>query len=143
MNNNDPTKIVIDLSELFKDFDEDKWTKDDKRLRNLLGFDTSVTTIEGQGEEMTGVTKWKERRNNKEHILKTHIEVEVYGKMNFKDYKYTLTLNGKRLRQRILKDAELKTMKDTHKSFVELYFNRMKYSLRDNPNTDFSNLFES
>lgn len=140
MENNDPTKLVIDLSELLNNFDPDEWTREDARLGDLLGFQSSITTIEGNGEGMTGVTKWKEKRNNKEHTLKTHIEVEVYGKMNFKDYHYIISLDGRRLNGRILKDVNLSTMKDTHKSLVTLYFNRMKYSLRDNQDTEFSDV---
>jgi hypothetical protein len=111
-------------------------------LLSTLGFNDAVTTYEGTGNKMTGVTKWTDRRNNKEYEVKSQVEEEINyggGSRKFKTYwintyvnrvKYMSASKHNHKYQGKTKEAFFKEM---HMLWVDNFFREMKNMLAGNP----------
>jgi hypothetical protein len=125
---------VDELNAALDRYDPAEAEKIDIDRNRVLGFDRAVTSYEGKGETLVGLTKWKDTRDGKKYELKTHIVKETYGLKKFVDYRYTTTFNGRTISQASEKNVTKETMVTFHTLHRNINQSRLQHEYYDDEN---------
>jgi len=135
-------KDIDEINAALDKFDPVAYEQREKELDTVLGFDRAATSYLGDNENLVGLTTWLDTRTNLHYELKTRIEIEVYGKLKFKDYWYITTINGKNFKRACKKECSLDNIENIHQLYKRLFFSRARFAFMEDRNTDLSPAFD-
>ena len=138
----DGEKIAVGTTQL--QTDANGKLSEEKEARNIdsiIGIFPSDNAYSQRDGRWTGVTKWVDKINNKECVMKTSVLINTNHTQNTQEYSYITTINGTIFHKGRLNAYTRDTVIEVHEFAKRLATQKMRQSYLKNNSTDFSDIF--